>query len=238
MSSRQISNAARICFPFAATPPVSAMLKPILIGSAACAGMERGTSAVSAQANLHSMLFLPGRTASMHRRCLVDCAVGWATAPACPRGQNRLSRGCPRGSDVQGDFAHPTGSPPRIAARECVVVILLRQVGDFPPHLVHVLQAERADAVLFGDRLDAADAVLLLVRLGGGVRRVDLGGARDRELEAVLRPLLLVLALDADADHRPRPALPQILRLRQRADHVDRSEEHTSELQSPYVISY
>src|SRR5205807_1985734 len=34
--------------------------------------------------------------------------VGWATAPVGPRGQNRLSRGCPRGCTCDGDFAHPT----------------------------------------------------------------------------------------------------------------------------------
>src|SRR5215470_8938197 len=37
-SSRQISSASRFCLPLGATPPVSAMLKPTLIGSAACAG--------------------------------------------------------------------------------------------------------------------------------------------------------------------------------------------------------
>ena len=36
-SSRQISSASKSCWPFGATAPVSAMLKPTLIGSAACA---------------------------------------------------------------------------------------------------------------------------------------------------------------------------------------------------------
>jgi len=37
-SSRQISSARRFCLPLGATAPVSAMLKPTLIGSAARAG--------------------------------------------------------------------------------------------------------------------------------------------------------------------------------------------------------
>src|ERR1700731_1201275 len=93
-----------------------------------------------------------------------------------------------------------------IPPRERVVVVLLRQVGDFPPHLVHVLQAERADAVLLLDAFDLPDAVLVLVFRRGGLRTVDVGGARDRELEAVLRSLLLLLAVDAHAHHGPRPA--------------------------------
>src|SRR5882762_4650343 len=95
-----------------------------------------------------------------------------------------------------------------VALREGVVVICLRQVGDLPPHLVHVLQLERTDAAFVFGLLDLADPVGLFVLFGRRMRGVDLGRGRDRELEAVLRPLFLLLALDADADHRPGPALP------------------------------
>src|SRR5258707_15036897 len=100
-----------------------------------------------------------------------------------------------------------------VALREGVVVICLRQVGDLPPHLVHVLQPERTDAASVLGFLDLADPVGLFVLFGRRMRGVDLGRGRDRKLEAVLRPLLLLLALDADADHPPGPALPQILPL-------------------------
>src|SRR3977135_3837817 len=97
-----------------------------------------------------------------------------------------------------------------VALREGLVVVFLRQVGDLPPHLVHVLQPERADAAPVLEFLDLSDPVVLLVLFGRRMRGVDLGGARDRELEAVLRPLLLLLALDADTRRRPGPALPQL----------------------------
>src|SRR5215467_2784833 len=54
------------------------------------------------------------------------------------------------------------------------------------------------------------------------MRGVDIGGARHRQLEAILRPLLLGFRVGhADADDRPRAALREILRLLQRAHHVD-----------------
>src|SRR5262245_29026332 len=61
------------------------------------------------------------------------------------------------------------------------------------------------------------------------MRGVDIGSTRDRQLEAVLRPLLLGFRVrHADADDRPRATLPEILRLREWAHHVD-AEEHCQE---------
>src|SRR3977135_4014744 len=100
-----------------------------------------------------------------------------------------------------------------IALREGVVVVFLRQVGDLPPPLVHALQPERADAASVLEFLDLANPVGLFVLLGRRMRGVDLGGCRDRELEAVLRPLLLLLAPDADAADRHARRRPTILQL-------------------------
>src|SRR5262245_39988715 len=53
-SSRQISSASRFCLPLGATAPVSAMLKPTLIGSAARAGtlaQSKPTSRIASEAN-------------------------------------------------------------------------------------------------------------------------------------------------------------------------------------------
>src|SRR6185437_13716595 len=44
MSSRQIMSAASTCLPMGATAPVKAMLKPTLIGSAACAAVASATA--------------------------------------------------------------------------------------------------------------------------------------------------------------------------------------------------
>src|SRR6185437_11386200 len=53
MSSAQIWNARSAGLPLAARPPVSSMLKPILIGSAACAsGKASASNAVAARVDL------------------------------------------------------------------------------------------------------------------------------------------------------------------------------------------
>src|SRR6185312_13580546 len=50
MSSRQIMSAASTCLPMGATAPVKAMLKPTLIGSAACAAVASATAPNTAAA--------------------------------------------------------------------------------------------------------------------------------------------------------------------------------------------
>src|SRR5690348_14941472 len=49
-SSRQIISAASTCLPIGATEPVKAMLKPTLIGSAACAAVARARAPAMAAA--------------------------------------------------------------------------------------------------------------------------------------------------------------------------------------------
>src|ERR1051326_2873362 len=100
--------------------------------------------------------------------------VGWATAPVRPRGQNRLSRGCPRGWASPRDFAHPTG---RAMTR-----------------LIHVLQIALAALQLNNRRLGFFGADRLHVGVGAHqgrphVLRHLLGIAAYIEIGALVEPL-------------------------------------------------
>src|SRR5215475_13542412 len=160
------------------------MLKPTLIGSAAWAALaiSKAASAMHARPNgVRTMSSsLGGLGALPMLRFLSSCPGRSAARSGALQTRDRdgtrprISGASLRATPRPGHKASLLHIPPR----ERVVVIFLRDVRDLPPHLVHVLQVERADAALLLDRLDPADSVAVLVLLGGGMRRIDLGRRR------------------------------------------------------------